>query len=117
MTESATKVDDSMFGGNASAEGGAEEAAVDGPDKSGCNIVLANRLQGTTYTKKDYQTHIKVLLQKLLSRSTSYTYMYMYRYYFKSMGVCCGCGAGVMYNSSIHTIFTSVFHAIHNIRP
>lgn len=61
MTESATKVDDSMFGGNASAEGGAEEAAVDGPDKSGCNIVLANRLQGTTYTKKDYQTHIKVL--------------------------------------------------------
>lgn len=94
MTESATKVDDSMFGGNASAEGGAEEAAEDGPDKSGCNIVLANRLQPTTYTKKDYQTHIKVMCCLIVQA----IYMYRSRNFFSEllkdvgMGLCCGCG-------------------------
>lgn len=68
VTESATKVDDSMFGGNASAEGGVEEAAEDGPDKNGCNVVLANRLQPTTYSKKDYQTHIKVYKVHVIMR-------------------------------------------------
>ena len=58
VTES-THVDESMYGGNASAEGGADEGAEDA-SQSGCNIVLANRLQETTYSKKDYQTHIKV---------------------------------------------------------
>ena len=82
MTESATKVDDSVFGGNASAEGGAEEAAEDGPDKSGCNIVLANRLQGTTYSKKDYQTHIKVTYCLIVQATC--IYMYIYMYYFRN---------------------------------
>ena len=48
-----------MYGGNASAEGGADESAED-TSQSGCNIVIANRLQQTTYTKKLYQAHIKV---------------------------------------------------------
>lgn len=59
-TEVAGDIDDAAIGGNASAEGGEEEKA-EASSVSGCNIVLANRLQQTTYTKKDYGTHIKVL--------------------------------------------------------
>lgn len=51
-------MDESVFGGNASAEGGAEEAAD--VSTTGCNIVLANRLQQTTFTKKAFQGFIKV---------------------------------------------------------
>ena len=58
VTES-TVVDEKMYGGNASAEGGGDEGADDAA-QTGCNIVLANRLQQTTFTKKLYQTHIKV---------------------------------------------------------
>lgn len=51
-----------MFGGNASAEGGAEEAAED-VSQSGCNIVLANRLQEeTSFDKKAFQGFIKVFI-------------------------------------------------------
>ena len=50
-----------MFGGNASAEGGTEEAAED-VSQSGCNIVLANRLQETSFDKKGFQGFIKVFI-------------------------------------------------------
>lgn len=59
-TETAGDIDDSKIGGNASAEGGEEEKA-EASSVSGCNIVLANRLVQTSYSKKDYGTHIKVL--------------------------------------------------------
>ena len=59
-TEKAGEIDDSKIGGNASAEGGEEEKA-EASSVSGCNIVLANRLVQTSYSKKDYGTHIKVL--------------------------------------------------------
>ena len=49
-----------MIGGNASAEGGAEEA--EDVSESGCNIVLANRLQETGFDKKAFQAFIKVFI-------------------------------------------------------
>lgn len=58
MTSEKTEITDAMIGGNASAEEAAE-ACEDG-STSGVNIVLANRLQQTTYSKKDYGTYIKV---------------------------------------------------------
>ena len=59
-----------MIGGNASAEGGAED--VDATVESGCNIVIANRLQPTTkYDKSAYQKHIKVSIHVIQN--------YMYR--------------------------------------
>ena len=49
-----------MFGGNASAEGGEDDAGADTSEKSGIDIVLASRLAPTSYTKDDYRTYIKV---------------------------------------------------------
>lgn len=63
VTESGTKVDESVYGGNASAEGGAEEIEEAGATYE-CNIVIANRLVRTeSFTKKTYQAHIKVNCQ------------------------------------------------------
>ena len=56
-----------MFGGNASAEGGAEEAAEDSA-VSGINIVLASRLQATGFSKKDYQTYIKDYMKRIKAK-------------------------------------------------
>lgn len=55
-----------MIGGNASAEGGADEAAEDSSQR-GCNIVLANRLQQTSFDKKAFQGFIKVFICKTWS--------------------------------------------------
>ena len=58
MTTEKTEITDAMIGGNASAEE-ASEACDDG-SASGVDIVLANRLQQTAFSKKDYGTYIKV---------------------------------------------------------
>lgn len=57
VTESTT-VDDSMFGGNASAEGGDEGGAEDS-SVSGIDIALQHRLQRTEFNKKSFGTYIK----------------------------------------------------------
>ena len=54
-----TVVDDSMIGGNASAEGGAE--ATEDAGQTGVDVVLANRLMETGFAKKkDFQKEVKV---------------------------------------------------------
>ena len=58
MTSQSTQISDAMIGGNASAEEQAEE--LEEGAETGIDIVMNGRLQGTTYTKKDYQTYIKV---------------------------------------------------------
>ncbi|XP_066266619.1 translationally-controlled tumor protein homolog [Branchiostoma lanceolatum] len=59
-------IDESVIGANASAEEageGLEEGA-----KTGCNIVLANRLNSITgYTKDDYKTYIKSYQKRILT--------------------------------------------------
>ena len=58
MTTEKTEITDAMIGGNASAEEAAEDCEETGT--RGVNIVLANRLQQTSFSKKDYGTYIKV---------------------------------------------------------
>merc|ERR1712121_30606 len=57
MTTEKTEVDDSMFGGNASAEDGAENYESEGV--SGIDVVLAHKLVETAFTKKTYKPYIK----------------------------------------------------------
>lgn len=71
LTTETTVVDDCMIGGNASADGGADEAAQD-VSSSGCNIVLANRLQEQYYDKAGFKESIKV----------SYEYSWLYYYVY-----------------------------------
>ena len=59
MTSEMTKVDDSMFGGNASAEGGDDETADGAVSRTGCNIVIVNFLTKTGFDKKGYQVYMK----------------------------------------------------------
>ncbi|XP_003382650.1 PREDICTED: translationally-controlled tumor protein homolog [Amphimedon queenslandica] len=66
-TESGGGIDDALIGGNASAEDGAEE--LEETSVSGCNIVLANKLEETSFSsKKDYQLAVKGYLKKLSER-------------------------------------------------
>ena len=53
-------MDDSLIGGNPSAEGEDAGASADPSSQSGCNIVLANRLVETSYSKKDFRVYFKV---------------------------------------------------------
>ena len=62
MITETTVVDDSMIGGNASAEGGTDDGAQDA-SFSGCNIVLANRLVQQSYDKNGFKDYIKVLYE------------------------------------------------------
>lgn len=57
LTTETNQVDDSMFGGNASAEGGGDDYEAD--SKSGINVVLAHNLVSTDFDKKSYKMHIK----------------------------------------------------------
>ena len=50
-------MDDAAIGANPSAEEEVEASAAS--SVSGVNIVLAHRLKETSFSKKDYQTHIK----------------------------------------------------------
>lgn len=67
IVSESTTVNDAMFGGNASAEGGGDE---DGENAalSGCSIVLANRLQKTQFGKKDFGQYIKKYCKALLEQ-------------------------------------------------
>lgn len=56
------------IGANPSAEGGGDDEGVDPSSVSGVNIVLANRLVETSFSKKDYQTHIKDFMKKIKAR-------------------------------------------------
>lgn len=60
-----TEVNDSMFGGNASAEGQQEDEGGDTSAVSGIDVVLAQRLVEFPMKKKDYVTHIKDYMGKL----------------------------------------------------
>ena len=61
LTTEKTVVEDSMYGGNASAEGGTDEGAED-VSSSGCNIVLANRLENQSFDKTAFKLYIKVIV-------------------------------------------------------
>jgi len=58
------KLDDALFGGNASAEGGMEETEEE--TITGCNIVLAHRLSETFFDKKAFTVFIKEFMKKTL---------------------------------------------------
>merc|ERR1712172_21497 len=58
------KLDDALFGGNASAEGGVEETEEE--TVTGCNIVLAHRLSETFFDKKAFTVYIKDFMKKTL---------------------------------------------------
>ena len=61
VIESGLAIDDSLIGGNASAEE-PQEAGDDPAAVSGINVVLRHRLVETGFkNKKEYQIHIKVL--------------------------------------------------------
>jgi len=62
ITTETTNVDDSLIGGNPSAEEDTG-ASADPSSQSGCNIVLANRLVETSYSKKDFRVYFKVSIQ------------------------------------------------------
>ncbi|XP_065188076.1 translationally-controlled tumor protein homolog [Sycon ciliatum] len=65
VTES-SELDDSLFGGNASAEGADEGAGADGTVAStGINVVMSHRLSETVFTKKSYQLHIKEYMKAI----------------------------------------------------
>ena len=59
MTSEKTEVNESMFGGNASAEGGDEASATD-VETRGCNIAIANRLKQIDMDKGTFKDYIKV---------------------------------------------------------
>jgi hypothetical protein len=59
-------IDDSLIGGNKSAEDDTPDASNDQGSKTGCNIVLQNRLVEIPYSKKsEMLTELKPYLKKL----------------------------------------------------
>ncbi|XP_078694749.1 translationally-controlled tumor protein homolog isoform X1 [Branchiostoma floridae x Branchiostoma belcheri] len=61
-------IDESAIGGNASAEDAVE--GLEESSKTGCNIVIAQRLQETQYTKEQYKIYIKGYNKKMLEHLT-----------------------------------------------
>ncbi|KAI6648797.1 hypothetical protein LOD99_7059 [Oopsacas minuta] len=59
-------IDDSLIGGNASAEGGAE-ALLDS-SKTGIDFVIASNLQILAMTKPDFKVYIKAYMVKIIER-------------------------------------------------
>ena len=63
-----TSIDDSMFGGNASAEG-ADEGGADGDVAThGINVILSHRLVETGFNKKSYQTYLKGYMKAIKAK-------------------------------------------------
>jgi len=60
------QIDDALFGGNASAEGGDE--GTDEEMITGCNVALAHRLQATAFDKKSWTVYIKDFMKRVLER-------------------------------------------------
>ncbi|RUS70004.1 hypothetical protein EGW08_022232, partial [Elysia chlorotica] len=62
------RVDDSLIGGNASAEE-PQDVASEESTESGCNVVLDNRLKPTAFgAKKEYQAYFKDYVKALLAK-------------------------------------------------
>ena len=59
ITTETTNVDDNLIGANPSADEDTG-ASADPSSLSGCNVVLANRLVETSYSKKDFRAYFKV---------------------------------------------------------
>ena len=56
-----TRIDEKVYGGNKSAEDEGDGGGDGADEESGVNIVLANRLVETAYSKKkDFQKELKV---------------------------------------------------------
>jgi len=70
MTTETLKIDDSMFGGNKSAEGCDEdEGADDAATSSGIDVVVHHRLQDFSMPKKEFKATIKDYI-KLVGKRT-----------------------------------------------
>ena len=63
MRTESYEVNDAMFGGNASAEGGGDEGG-DASSTSGVDVVMNGRLQEYALDKKTYMTHIKEYMKR-----------------------------------------------------
>ena len=59
LTVESNDMSDALFGANPSAEG-EEEQGCEGSAESGVNIVIANRLVETVFTKSDFKKTLKV---------------------------------------------------------
>ncbi|XP_064394752.1 translationally-controlled tumor protein-like [Halichondria panicea] len=59
LTTETTDIDDSLIGGNASAEAEPGEGGAESSSKSGINIVFANKLEDVDMTKKEFKTWLK----------------------------------------------------------
>ena len=68
------KLDDALFGGNASAEGGMEETEEE--TVTGCNIVLAHRLSETFFDKKAFTVYIKDFMKVTFSIEYFFDYIW-----------------------------------------
>ena len=60
MTTEKTDINEAAIGANASAEEATDEGGAEASVQKGVDIVLANRLVQTAYSKKDFRTYIKV---------------------------------------------------------
>lgn len=65
-----TEINDSMFGGNASAEGCDAGEGGDASAVSGIDIVISHRLVDYDIKKKDFMTHIKEYMGKVKKHLT-----------------------------------------------
>ena len=60
-------VNDAMFGGNASAEGGDDEAADGTIENKGIDVIMDQRLNEHAFqTKKEYQNYLKAYLKRFV---------------------------------------------------
>lgn len=67
-TTEKTELDGANFGANASEENPDEGGGEDPSAVSGIDVCLANRLIETGFKKKDYMTHIKSYVQRVLAK-------------------------------------------------
>lgn len=59
-------IDESLIGGNASADGQDEGAGADDAAVTGINVVMTHHLVETAFTKKDFKTYMKDFLKKTI---------------------------------------------------
>mgnify|MGYP003572658386 CR=1 FL=1 len=62
------KIDERMIGGNASAEGGGDEAADDTIVQSGLNLVINGGHMENNFTKSDYKKELRDYCKKVLAK-------------------------------------------------
>lgn len=67
LTTESNNLDGCNFGANASEEAPPEEGTDDG-SVSGIDVIIANRLIETGFTKKDYMVYIKKYMKRILDR-------------------------------------------------